>query len=710
MVKAEEGLEGSKNPKTFLAIDFVYDQTTNFLNAVLTDSETDPNINWASLQQLIVEKKFTSFMVPNRVLEDLLRQIQTGKSGVVPLVEKPIFIELDFVIDDEKKILDAVLSKSDVNPNLSWAVLQTLITKNKLEAFNITGTVLRTLLKRVENKEVGVFRIAELPEYTAVSFGFGEGSNVLVAALSRSYKNPSLTLEKLANLISSNGHEGLFFESRALENLLEKINDNQRGLFPVANKTDAEVMIEVAADKMSAVISTVAAYGGNFLTEAVFDQAFINSKLEASFCDASIRDRVLNGEMLSKSALSKGIDPVNGIDGLLTALVDEVVYFAPKVNDKGVADLLEVNDFTVVDIGTPLMRRIPSTAGKDGCDVFGETVSATGGKEIIFATQLEGAEIDPNNENLLLATKKGHPLIKKDTVTIDNTLHVNNVNTRIGNINFDGSLLVDGDVTAGVDVEATGSIIIKGVVTHANIRAGGDVIINGGVMGEVSEPKGSSSVAAFGDGLSTHISAVGGVKAQYLSLTSVESEKDIEVAEYCSHCNVRTQAKLLLGLARGKGRLMGGIYYAKKGVFAKVLGTDANIETYASAGFTKELQAQNDDLAATIKIKIGQSNKLALMLQDIIAEGKRSALPPQKIETAKKLRRTVMAIRTEIDEMKRKVKELKFAFKEFEHVAIEVGSTLYPNVFISVNAVDFVVRKEGRGGRFTRFGNDIRWE
>ncbi|MFT5692319.1 MAG: hypothetical protein ACI92E_001651 [Oceanicoccus sp.] len=710
MVEAEESSDGSANHGKFLAIDLVYDQKTNFLSAVLTDSETDLGINWASLQQLIVDKDFASFMVPNKILEDLLRQIQSGKGGIVPLVEKPVFIGLSFVVDDEAKALDAVLSETDVNLNLSSGSLQALVKESNLEAYNVTGTVLQGLLKRVENKETGVFRIGELPEYTVVSFGFDEDEIVLVADLSQSYVNPLLTLDSLKALIGDGGYETLFFEDSSLENLLGKINDNQRGSFPVARKLDATVVFEVAADKMSAAISTFAAYGGKWLTEDVFDEAFLDSKLEANFCDMSIRERALSGEILNKTALSKGTPPVDGIDGSLTPLVDEMVYFAPKVNDKGVADLLEVNDFTVVDIGTSLMRKTPATAGKDGRDVFGEIVPATEGKEILFAEQLEGAEIDPSDEHLLLAARKGHPLVKKNSVVIDSTLHVNNVNTRIGNINFDGSLLVDGDVTAGVDVEVSGSIIIKGVVTHAAIRAGGEVIINGGVMGEVSEANDSTGDSAFGDGLSTHISAVGGIKAQYLSLTSVESQKEIEIAEYCSHCTVRTQGKLLLGQSRGKGRLMGGTYYAKDGVFARVLGTDANIKTYVSAGFTKELQEKNDDLLAAIRSKVGQSNKLAVMLQDIIAVGKKSALPPQKIEKAKKLRIAVIAIRAEIDEMKAKVTELRSVFKESEQVAIEVGSTLYPNVSISVNAVDFVVRKESKGGKFTRSGNDIRWE
>ncbi len=693
-----------------VSVELVFDEKTNFLKAILTNSEQDHDIDWASLQQLVVEKGFESFMVPNNVLQGLLRQIQSGKAGVVPLVEKPVFIDISYIIDDETKTLDAVLSESDNNPNISWASLQEKSKESNWESFNVTGTVLQTLLKRVENKETGVFRIGEMSQYTAIELNFDDEQNTLLAELSLTYENPNISTESLTTLINEKGFDRLFFENKAIEQILERIRNNKRGSFPLAHKKDATILFSVDDSNMSASITTTVAYGGMLLTQVVFDEAFLESKLDIAYCDVAVKEQALNHEVLDGVLFAKGVEAVIGVDAVLTPLIDEVVYSAPKVDDKGVADLLEVNDFTVVDVGEPLMRKTPATEGKSGYNVYGEVVPAEGGQDLPFADQFEGSEFDPNDENLLIAARKGHPLIKKNAVDIDKTLHVNNVNTRIGNINFDGSLMVDGDVTAGVEVEVTGSIVIKGVVTHASIRAGGDITINGGVMGEKAEMKQSSDEVVFGGNLSTHISASGKICAQYLSLTSVESESDIEIAEYCSHCDVKTQSKLLLGQTRGKGRLMGGIYYAKEGVAAKVLGTDANIKTYVSVGFPKEMQEKCDGLLADIQSKVKQSNQLTTVLQEIITEGKQSALPPLKVEKAKKLRLAVVSTRAAIDEKKNEVKKLKATMKIYKDTAITVRATLYPNVFVTVNAVDFIVRKESKGGTFIRLGNDIRWE
>jgi len=710
MTENIENIEKDAPSARFLSVELVFDGKSNFLNAILSDSQKDHGINRASLQQLIVDKNFESFMVPSKVLEDLLRQIQSGKTGIVPLAEKPVFIAISYVIDDETKTLDAVLSESDDNSNISRASLQEKIKENKWDCFNVTETVLLTLLRRVENKETGVFRIGEMSQYSDIALNFDDGENILFAQLSLSYDNPNITTESLTALINKTGYDTLFFEEKALDKIIEKISSNERGSFPLAVRKDASVSVDVDESEMSAVITTVAAYGGLLLTRETFDEEFLASKLDIAYCDMKVKKQALNHEVLNRVLFSKGVEPVVGVDAVLTALIDEVVYSAPKVDEKGVADLLEVNDFTVVDVGEPLMRKTPATEGKCGYDVFGESVPAKSGQDLPFAENFEGAELDPKDENLLLAARKGHPLIKSNTVDIDKTLHVNNVNTRIGNINFDGSLMVDGDVTAGVEVEVTGSIVIKGVVTHASINAGGDIIINGGVMGEKAEAKDAAGEEVFGESVSTHINAVGKIKAQYLSLASVESQEDIEISEYCSHCNVRTQSALLLGQPRGKGRIMGGTYYAKKGISAKVLGTDANIKTYVSVGFSKEMQKSSDSLSMDIRNNIKQSNQLTVILQDILAEGKRSALPPQKIEKAKKLRAAVMATRAGIDEKKVELGKLKATLKLYSDTAIDVKATLYPNVFVEVNAVDFIVRKVSKGGKFTRFGNDIRWE
>ena len=57
-----------------------------------------------------------------------------------------------------------------------------------------------------------------------------------------------------------------------------------------------------------------------------------------------------------------------------------------------------------------------------------------------------GTEVSDSEGNVLIASVKGHPVLQKQGVKIDETLTVAQANLKTGNINFDGSVVINGDV------------------------------------------------------------------------------------------------------------------------------------------------------------------------------------------------------------------------------------------------------------------------
>ena len=93
---------------------------------------------------------------------------------------------------------------------------------------------------------------------------------------------------------------------------------------------------------------------------------------------------------------------------------------------------------------------------------------------------------------------------------VNETLTLAKVDLSTGNINFDGSLHIKGDVADGVAVDVSGSVLVEGVVARATIVAGGDIVIKNGIIGgakKETDPEDDleqeSSVAAFGAFLET---------------------------------------------------------------------------------------------------------------------------------------------------------------------------------------------------------------
>ena len=70
-----------------------------------------------------------------------------------------------------------------------------------------------------------------------------------------------------------------------------------------------------------------------------------------------------------------------------------------------------------------------------------------------------------------------------DQVFVSDLYEVENVDNSTGNIEFEGSVQVNGNVCSGFSVIAQGNVIVKGVVEGAFIRADGDIVITRGMNG-----------------------------------------------------------------------------------------------------------------------------------------------------------------------------------------------------------------------------------
>lgn len=71
----------------------------------------------------------------------------------------------------------------------------------------------------------------------------------------------------------------------------------------------------------------------------------------------------------------------------------------------------------------------------------------------------------------------GHVALVQDKVFVSDVLEVENVDTSTGDIEYEGSVLVNGNVLTNFSIKAQGHVEIRGVVEGARIEAGGDIII-----------------------------------------------------------------------------------------------------------------------------------------------------------------------------------------------------------------------------------------
>ncbi|MEZ5557750.1 MAG: FapA family protein [Pseudomonadales bacterium] len=417
----------------------------------------------------------------------------------------------------------------------------------------------------------------ELREFIAVGWELCEASGELTACLTKTDAPSRNDIQSLKNQLRAAGYDAFDMAEAALPDILKHINAGQTGRYHVATRRDANVSIAVSDDAMEARISTSPCFGGLPLTEQRIIQAIDQAGIVRARCDRHVIEQALSARAVSDLLLARGTPMQRGRDARFVPLVEGVIK-RPLVEDRaGRVDFHDIHEFTFVAVGDALMRLEPPTPGVSGADVYGRAIPAEPGNALAFPGSLQGAMLDPNDPHLLVAAIRGHPVVMANAVHVDNVLTLDNVDIASGNVTFEGSLVVRGEVGSGASIDVTGDVQIKGVVDRASIVAGNDIEIGGGVFGE-------ETCDGEDCGFAAQLSAGGSVTAKFLSCVLVRAENVVSVREYISHSTVIGKLAVRIGQDGGKGALIGGDCHSDAEVRVNILGTDANVPTAVSVG------------------------------------------------------------------------------------------------------------------------------
>ena len=131
-----------------------------------------------------------------------------------------------------------------------------------------------------------------------------------------------------------------------------------------------------------------------------------------------------------------------------------------------------------VKIGDIIAEQIPGEEGQDGVDILGKPIKRKIAKRI-FMKAGEGCKIEGNK---VIATSEGKPSYKGKTFTVNKLYRIEEVNLESGNIDFVGDVEVVGTVNEGMEVVSGNELFVGRNVEAANLKACGQVSINGNVL------------------------------------------------------------------------------------------------------------------------------------------------------------------------------------------------------------------------------------
>ncbi len=464
--------------------------------------------------------------------------------------------------------------------------------------------------------------------------------------------------------------------------------------FEIAECRDADIIIDINEDALKAQLSITKPYGGSFATEESVLSTL--NKLGIVFgIDKNAIAKALESDTCSNILIATGVKPTKGKDSKFEPLVKEQISSAPKIDASGKANYHDINEFVIVEPGDMLMRRTLPGNGKPGTDIFGKVIPPIQGEVLPFAGDTVGSKVSDEDKNLLLASAKGHPVIKPRGVSVENVLVLNNVGLSTGNVDFDGSICVNEDVADGVKIEASGDVTVKGVVGKATIVAGGNIVILQGLLGG-SKNLQDPSEEPYG----AYLKSKGSVSAHFVTRSKIRAAKKIVIAEYSSHSDLYADEQILVGQNGGKGNLFGGFARAFKLVAAKVIGSHGGTPTQIQVGGEGDNILKLRRLSQQKRQNAEQTYDVNSTLHKISLLAKSGGMTPQMKEKAEQLKYKLESLQVELGELTEKEQAVKQILVRSKKSRVVANHKIYNNTSVSILGLTKKITEETKGGTF----------
>jgi len=533
-----------------------------------------------------------------------------------------------------------------------------------------------------------------------LSIRLNDQDRTLYADLNPSEEPETISFLSIKGKLEEAGFKNLTLDPKIISELLAHAQQEKECTIALKTLVDADVSVEIASDRSQAYLTLTAADGGQPLTLDLITRAIAKAGVCDSQIDREMVSTCLQRPSIKNMRIAQAQVPIKGNDAVYISLVESEMITPPDVDEHGVADMLNTHQFMLVDVDTPLMKRVPATEGEAGMDVTGKEMKPTPGNDPGFATNLTGVKISPKDPNVLLAAVKGHPVIVKNGVNVDATLHVDQVNVNSGNITFDGSLEVKGEVAAGMMIDVTGDVVVHGGVDRAAIQAGHNITVGGGIFGVEDAEHSEEEIVA------NRIKAGSDIEAKFVHLSTLTAENNIVVKEYISHSYVKSGNQLLLGQEGGKGILFGGQCEALHRVVVNQLGNEAYISTQVTSGKLSELTKVYHKLERELTTRSQEVAQLETILEKT-QQGDPALLGKLPLDKSQKITHTIVAINEKIVRTQDLLHALEPELGLQKKAAIEVTKAIYPNAVMTINGTTKHFSEKTHGDIWVQWGDEL---
>ncbi len=430
--------------------------------------------------------------------------------------------------------------------------------------------------------------------------------------------------------------------------------------------------VEVSADKRQAWLLTppVTLDAERPITEADVRAALEKKKIAI---DASVEQRIAGylgliesqadaeqPEIPAKYLIAEGTAPTEPIDAEF--IWDErFEQHKPHDPDEPI-DYYSLNSIVTVEAETIIGRIVPETAGVAGCNVFGQEIppQRRRGARIELGN---GLELGAEQPDQVITHAAGRVVEEIGRLRVDEVLQIpGDIDFDTGNVEAKVEVDVRGAIRSNFKVHGKKSLSVGGTIEAADVDLARDVTCMKGVVGNNRQGR---------------VCAGGTITVRFANEAHLTAAGDIQIARSAMNSLIRTDGFLRIE----NGAIVGGEAYARAGVQAKILGSEAGVVTEIAVGVDPVVLVKLRDLDREIQQHTKMADQIRQRVEPLLASLKR--LSREQREKATELLEKADTFELKISDLQTEKQRLLERSVPAEPPRVEVTKWINPGVRIS---------------------------
>ncbi|WP_394244885.1 DUF342 domain-containing protein [Vibrio astriarenae] len=501
----------------------------------------------------------------------------------------------------------------------------------------------------------------------------------------------SFSQQGLDDALSGINANTLYVDETGVQSFINFAKEDKkeaRAGITVASRIDAALEVSITQDAQVASLVCTGAFGGEPLNPQKMIEVIQSAGIKKGINKIALKKLLLKSAQLNPGEvvtqpIAQGRLPINGKDAKFTSLLNTAKTEKAASDALGKIDMHDRGAALTVEVGQPLMKREPATPGRPGITVLGDIIQPKPGKNTELKAS-KGSQLSKSHPDVLVASQAGLPLVRESSVEVDDVMKLAAIGVESGHVEFNGSVIVSGNIESDMRVKVTGNLIVGGFVESAIIDAGGDVTIGKGIIGHnVSE----------GEAKSCSITSGGSIHAHYVQFSDVKAKQDIRLQIHCLNSDIVTGNDLVVvDRTERQGTVGGGALDIGNKLVCVNLGVEGNTPTLVKA-FNNYHQQKERTESLKEEYKRAQEKTMEVIRKKMAfkkipkaerTEDESKALEQFKLEVDNNLVTTKNALELHVLEFEDKL----------ENNTVEVKSKVYPYVTIQFGDERVTTSKE----------------